>query len=91
MVPGMLHCDGGPGATEIGQDQTLPRGNAQHDVSTALEQWVETGKAPGTIVAKGNGMTRPICVFPEVAQYIGGDTKSAASFRCERQATASAP
>ncbi len=91
MVPGMLHCDGGPGATEIGQDQTLPRGDAQHDVSTALEQWVETGKAPGTIVAKGNGMTRPICVFPEVAQYTGGDTKSAASFKCEKQATATAP
>jgi feruloyl esterase len=91
MVPGMLHCDGGPGATEIGQDQSLPRGDGGHDVATALEQWVETGKAPGTIVATGNGMTRPICVFPEVAQYMGGDTKSAASFKCEKQATATAP
>jgi hypothetical protein len=84
MVPGMLHCDGGPGATEIGQDADLPRGDAQHDVVTALEMWVETGKGPGTIVATGNGMTRPICVWPEVAKYKGGDTKVAASFACER-------
>jgi feruloyl esterase len=91
MVPGMLHCDGGPGATEIGQDESQPRGDAEHDVATALEQWVELGKAPGTIVADGNGMTRPICVWPEVAQYSGGDTKSAASFKCEKQATSTVP
>ncbi len=82
MVPGMLHCDGGPGATEMGQDADQPRGDAQHDVQTALELWVETGKGPGTIVATGNGMTRPICVWPEVAKYMGGDTKDAGSFSC---------
>jgi feruloyl esterase len=82
MVPGMLHCGGGPGATEMGQDADQPRGDAQHDVLTALELWVEMGKGPGTIVAKGNGMTRPICVWPEVAKYVGGDTKDAGSFSC---------
>jgi hypothetical protein len=85
MVPGMLHCDGGPGATQIGQDEDQPRGDAQHDVLTALEFWVETGKAPGAIVATGNGMTRPICVWPEVAKYKGGDTKDAASFKCVKE------
>ena len=91
MVPGMLHCDGGPGATELGQDESMPRLDSQHDVLMALEQWVETGKGPGTIVAKGKGMTRPICVWPEVAKYLDGDTKDAASFKCERQATPTAP
>jgi hypothetical protein len=82
MVPGMLHCDGGPGATDIGQDESHPRGDAGHDVVTALEQWVETGKAPGTIVAAGNGMTRPICVWPAMAKYEGGNINDAASFKC---------
>ena len=82
MIPGMLHCDGGPGATAMGQGD--PRGDAQHSVVTALEQWVETGKAPGTLVAKGNGMTRSICVWPAVAKYKSGDTKDAASFSCEK-------
>jgi hypothetical protein len=71
MVPGMLHCDGGPGATQV-----------QRGLGTALVMWVETGAAPGTIVASGNGMTRPICVWPAVAKYEGGDTKVAASFSC---------
>ena len=84
MVPGMLHCDGGPGATSIGQDESQPRGDAEHDVVTALEQWVETGKAPETIVAAGNEMTRPICVWPAVAKYVGGNTKSAGSFTCNK-------
>ena len=84
LVPGMLHCSGGAGATEIGQDESQPRGDAHHDVVTALEQWVETGKAPQTLVAAGHGMTRPICAWPEVARYSGGDSKSAASFTCAK-------
>ena len=82
MVPGMLHCDGGPGPTRIGQDD--PRGDAQHSVVTAIQQWVETSKAPGAILATGNGMSRPVCVWPEVAKYKGGDTKDASSFVCEK-------
>lgn len=81
MVPGMLHCGGGPGATEFGEDDA-PRGDAEHDVFTALEQWVEAGKAPGTLVAKGAVGTRPICVYPAAAKYLGGDTKDAKSFAC---------
>jgi feruloyl esterase len=38
MVPGMLHCGGGPGAADI-------------DYLTALEQWVEADTAPGGLVA----------------------------------------
>ena len=38
MVPGMLHCGGGPGAADI-------------DYLTALERWVEAGEAPASLVA----------------------------------------
>jgi hypothetical protein len=90
LVPGMLHCGGGPGATLIGQDGTM-RTDAQHDVLTALEEWVEAGKGPGDLIAskfvdddwsKGIGMTRPVCAYPKVVTYVKGDPKDAKSFSC---------
>lgn len=50
-ISGMGHCDGGPGATSIGQNidytATLePEGN----VLTAMVRWVEEGVAPDTIL-----------------------------------------
>ena len=91
MVPGMLHCDGGPGATDFGQGGAAIRRDAQHDVFTALEQWVEAGTAPGTLTAtkfvgddetKGVLMTRPLCAYPAEARYVKGDPMQAASFAC---------
>ena len=91
MVPGMLHCDGGPGVADFGQGGDAVRGDAQHDVFTALEQWVEAGKAPGTLTAreyvgddetKGVVRTRPVCVYPAWARYVKGEPKDAASFVC---------
>lgn len=38
LVPGMLHCGGGPGAADI-------------DYLTALERWVEAGEPPATLTA----------------------------------------
>lgn len=38
MVPGMLHCGGGPGAADI-------------DYLTALERWVEADEAPASLLA----------------------------------------
>jgi feruloyl esterase len=91
MVPGMQHCGTGPGATEFGQGMGR-RGDAAHDVFTALEQWVEKGSAPGVLTAaksEGEGaaravvMTRPLCPYPQVAKYDGkGDTAKASSFAC---------
>ncbi len=88
LVPSMLHCDGGPGATAFGQGGAGPmedgvRGDAQHDVFTSLEHWVEQGQAPGELIASGNGLTRPICVWPAVATYKGSEPKNAGSFACE--------
>jgi feruloyl esterase len=83
MAPGMNHCGGGDGPSNF-------------DALGALEQWVEGGKAPERIVASkrsGGGApgaapgqverTRPLCVYPQVAQYKGsGDTNDAANFVC---------
>lgn len=71
-APGVYHCGGGPGA-----DQT--------DLLTALEQWVEQGKAPGELRAANTraGFERPLCEWPKTPRYVGGDAKQASSFRCE--------
>jgi hypothetical protein len=73
LVPGMTHCAGGP-ATD------------QFDVLAAIEVWVEQGQAPQRILAKGDsfpGQTRPLCAYPNVARYAGGDAHRAESFQCQ--------
>jgi len=72
LVPGMGHCDGGP-ATD------------QFDPLTAIVDWVEHAEPPQRMVATGKhfpGMARPLCPWPKVARYVGGDTRDAASFQC---------
>jgi feruloyl esterase len=91
MIPGMQHCGEGPGAIDFGQGMGQ-RGDAEHDVFTALESWVEKANAPGVLTAaKTEGkdaqrktvMTRPLCPYPQVAKYDGkGDTTKASSFAC---------
>lgn len=61
--------------------------NATWDSLTALEQWVEQGKAPSgqvtTDTAGVPGRTRPLCDYPEWVKYNGsGDVNLAASFTC---------
>ncbi|HTN14721.1 MAG TPA: tannase/feruloyl esterase family alpha/beta hydrolase [Sphingomonadaceae bacterium] len=71
-VPGMLHCGGGE-ATD------------RFEMLDAITDWVEKGKAPDRIVATGKtmpGSARPLCPYPLVARYRGGDVKSADSFEC---------
>ena len=80
-VPGMGHCAGGP-ATD------------QFDALGALVAWVEEGKAPDRIEARVNPAnrelpaawskqrSRPLCPWPQVARYDGGDVEAASSFRC---------
>lgn len=76
MVPGMGHCGGGDGTSTF-------------DMVSALDQWVEQGKAPDQIVASRvvNGAvvrTRPLCPYPQVATYKGaGSTDDATNFSCK--------
>jgi feruloyl esterase len=75
MVPGMAHCAGGEGPNTF-------------DMVSALEQWVEQGKAPEQVIASHtqNGVvdrTRPLCQYPQVARYKGaGSIDDAANFTC---------
>lgn len=76
MVPGMNHCGGGDGPNTF-------------DMVTALEEWVEKGKAPDKIIASRvrDGKvdrTRPLCPYPQVAQYKGtGSIDDATNFVCK--------
>ena len=91
MVPGMQHCGGGPGPSIFGSTVTPAQSDAQHDMTIALERWVEQGVAPEQIIAtKRQGdpkspavRTRPLCPYPQVARYKGsGSTDDAANFVC---------
>ncbi|MDR2215549.1 MAG: tannase/feruloyl esterase family alpha/beta hydrolase, partial [Nevskiaceae bacterium] len=74
LVPGMGHCGGG--------ERTLD----QFNMLDAIVQWVENSRAPDRVIAQGAsmpGVTRPLCPFPQHAQYTGsGDVNAAASFQC---------
>jgi tannase/feruloyl esterase len=77
MAPGMAHCGGGPGPN-------------QFNALAALERWRESGVAPDQITAAhvSNNrvdLTRPLCPYPQVAQYKGaGSTSDAANFVCKQ-------
>ena len=73
LVPGMTHCAGGPSTDHF-------------DMLTAIEEWVEHGHAPERIVATGKafpGQSRPLCAYPRIARYRGGETRSESSFICQ--------
>ena len=72
LAPGVLHCSGGPGPD-------------QFDTLSAIENWVENGKAPTSMLATKTNekMSRPLCAYPQVARYLGqGDTHEAKNFQC---------
>ena len=92
MLPGMQHCGGGPGPDIFGQIVPGALSDPQHDMSLALERWVEQGIAPDQIIASKRQSidpksplirTRPLCPYPQVARYKGsGSTDDAANFVC---------
>lgn len=75
MVPGMGHCRGGAGVDTF-------------DKMKAIEDWVQQGRAPESIlaskVADGKAVrTRPLCPFGKVAKWNGsGSSNDAANFSC---------
>jgi feruloyl esterase len=72
LIPGMTHCGGG-------------RATDRFDMLDAIVAWVEEGHAPDRVPATGQafpGVTRPLCPYPLVARYQGGDVNADASFDC---------
>jgi feruloyl esterase len=76
LAPGMGHCGGGDGPNMF-------------DPLAALENWVEHGRAPGTITATRStdgkvDRTRPLCPYPQVPKYRGsGSIDEAGNFACQ--------
>ena len=79
MAPGTAHARGNGAGPNI------------FDMQAALEQWVEHGKPPETIVATHftSGVvdrSHPLCPYPKVAVYKGtGNTNDASSFACRER------
>ena len=78
MVPGMGHC------WEIPTDAPV-----NFDPLLAIEQWVESGRAPNSIIARTQvlsneeGRSRPICAYPAVAELIRGENPDMhSSYHC---------
>lgn len=78
-VPGMYHCSHGPGPNVF-------------DALGALEQWVEQGVPPDSIIATKHEndevtgapiRSMPLCPFPTQASYAGeGDLNASESWSC---------
>jgi feruloyl esterase len=75
MAPGMNHCGGGVGPSQV-------------NWMAVLERWREADVAPDRIEAmrvtnNRVDMTRPLCPYPQIAHYKGvGSTNDAANFVC---------
>ena len=71
MLPGVLHCGGGPGPDRV-------------DVLDALDAWARGGPAPSELTASfATGGGRKVCAYPKKAVFTGtGDGKTPDQFEC---------
>jgi hypothetical protein len=71
MLPGVLHCGGGPGPGRI-------------DFLDALDTWARGGAAPAELTAGfAGGGARKVCAYPKKAVFTGsGDGRSPEQFEC---------
>ncbi len=73
MLPGVLHCGGGPGPSQV-------------DWLELVRNWVERGEAPERVIVskskkKGKSMTRPVFPYPKKTIYNGkGNPNNEKSF-----------
>lgn len=95
MVPGMQHCNAGPGLNSFGQGAPpYPGASPEEDVGAAIEAWVEHARAPERLVAvsASNFLVGPmdrrlakatrsglLCAYPRVAVWNGTRDTNAAS------------
>jgi len=93
MVPGAYHCSGGPGPNSFGTRGIPPdMHDPEKDILAALDRWVEQGIAPAKLIATKYAnddpaaavvRTRPLCPYPQTAQYTGsGSIDDAVNFVC---------
>ena len=87
MVPGMVHCAGGPGAWLTDYVDPIvawrEEGTAPNRLIAAQPEPVPMAHiVPDPSVAQSRRFTRPLCPYPQVAKYQGGDQDDAANFAC---------
>ena len=77
MAPGMQHCGGGPGPNQVNwmaRARALARIGRRRPIAST----------PRVSTNNRVDMTRPLCPYPQVAQYKGvGSTNDAANFVCK--------
>ena len=96
LVPGMGHCSGGIGPSSFGNGFLPVRTDAEHDLLSALEAWVERVRAPDRFIGTGTAvndptatLTRPLCPYPQTARYLeNGAPNNADNFECALPADA---
>lgn len=88
LVPGMNHCGGGPATDQFNLLQPLVdwvEGGRAPEQLTAQARGA--GNVGGVNAELPTGWsadrTRPLCAWPKVARYQGGNPERAESFRCE--------
>ncbi|KAL8948998.1 MAG: hypothetical protein Q9222_004854 [Ikaeria aurantiellina] len=94
-IPGMFHCNSGPGAWVFGQGGGMSAAGVpfepSNNVLAALVHWVEDGVAPKYIVGTkfindtvelGVDYQHRHCRYPLRSTYKGGDAKVVSSWEC---------
>lgn len=94
MVPGMGHCSGGAGAWVLDSASqggvVPPRGDS---MLWSLVAWVERGESVEEVIGTkyvndtaglGVEFRRPVCRWPGVAEYAGGDSSLAENWSCPK-------
>lgn len=87
-VPGMNHCSGGPATDQFDLLTPLVRWVEHGEPPQAVKA---TARGAGNAGGVNNELpagwsaqrSRPLCAYPSVARYQGGDAESAASFSCQ--------
>ena len=72
MMPGVLHCNGGPGPSQV-------------DFVAALEAWHRSDEAPAELTATypDKPGERKLCAWPQQAQYQNGNPDTFAAWVCQ--------
>ena len=87
QVPGMGHCSGGPATDQFDMLSALVR---WVENGHAPERVVASARGPGNVGGVNAEVpgtwapdrTRPLCPYPRIARYRGGDPERAESFVC---------
>ena len=86
LVPGMNHCSGGPATDQFDMLSPLvawvEQGTPPDAVIASARGAGANSVNPEVPTGWSSNRTRPLCAYPKVAQYVGGDVERAASFAC---------